>query len=70
MSTAPEKIYIVEGMTCGHCEQSVSKEVEEARGVISARADHNTGRLVVVGEVVDDQAVRAAVTEAGYRVTS
>ncbi|MGH2752271.1 MAG: heavy-metal-associated domain-containing protein [Actinomycetota bacterium] len=64
-----EKTYIVDGMTCGHCELSVREEVEKAPGVASAHADHNSGRLVVVGEAIDDDAVRAAVAEAGYRVS-
>jgi copper chaperone len=70
MSTATEKTYTVEGMTCGHCELSVREEVEEVKCVTSVQADHNTGRVVVAGEDVDDEAVRAAVAEAGYRVIS
>ena len=63
-----EKTYNVTGMTCGHCELSVREEVEELAGVESAQADHTTGRLIVRGEGVDDDAVRAAVTEAGYEI--
>ncbi|CAN5538731.1 cation transporter [soil metagenome] len=70
MSTGTEKTYNVQGMTCGHCELSVREEVEEVAGVTSVQADHSTGRVVVAGEEVDDEAVRAAVAEAGYRVTS
>ena len=70
MSTATEWTYNVEGMSCGHCELSVREGVEEVSGVTSVQADHNTGRVVVAGEDVDDQAVRAAVAEAGYRVAS
>ncbi len=62
-----EKTYVVEGMTCGHCELSVREEVEELAGVESASADHASGRLVVRGEVGDD-AVAEAVAAAGYRV--
>jgi len=32
MCTATEKTYTVEGMTCGHCELSVRKEVEALAG--------------------------------------
>jgi copper chaperone CopZ len=46
----------------------VHEEVEELAGVESARADHTTGTLVVRGDEVDDAAVRAAVSEAGYDV--
>lgn len=64
-----EKTYSVTGMTCGHCELSVREEVEELVGVESAQADHTTGHLVVRGPAIDDAAVRAAVTEAGYEMT-
>ncbi|MGH2776917.1 MAG: heavy-metal-associated domain-containing protein [Actinomycetota bacterium] len=70
MSTTTEKTYNVQGMTCGHCELSVREEVEEVAGVTSVHADHNTGRVVVAGEDIDDEAVRVAVAEAGYLVTS
>jgi len=63
-----EKTYTVTGMSCGHCELSVHEQVEELAGVESARADHTTGTLVVRGDEVDDAAVRAAVSEAGYDV--
>lgn len=68
MSAATEKTYAVQGMTCGHCEMSVREEVEEVAGVSSVRADRATGKLTVLGEEVDDDAVRAAVAEAGYQV--
>ena len=67
--TTAEKTYTVEGMTCGHCDMSVREEVEELVGVESAQADHATGRLTVLGDDVDDDAVRQAVEAAGYRVT-
>jgi copper chaperone CopZ len=63
-----ERTYLVEGMTCGHCEMSVQEEVEELGGVELAAAEAATGRLVVRGEAVDDDAVRAAVQAAGYRL--
>lgn len=66
--TTTEKTYDVHGMTCGHCEKSVREEVEELPGVVSAQADHVTGRLTVRGGDVDDDAVRKAVEEAGYAV--
>ncbi len=64
MSTTAEKTYVVEGMTCGHCELSVRDEVDE-----SARADRTTGRLTVRGDV-GDAAVREAVESAGYKLTA
>lgn len=70
MTSNIEKTFSVEGMTCGHCEMSVREEVEAVAGVEEARADHATGTLVVSGDQIDDDAIRAAVAEAGYRVTS
>lgn len=68
MSPATEMTYMVQGMTCGHCEAAVSEEVGQLSGVTSVRADRATGRLVVRGEGFEDAAVRAAVAEAGYEV--
>ena len=65
-----EKTFIAEGMTCGHSELSVREEVEELTGVQSAQADRASGRLVVRGERIDDDAVREAVAAAGYRVAA
>lgn len=59
--------YNVAGMTCGHCELSVREEVEALPGVSSARADRTTGTLVVNGDA-DEDAVAAAVADAGYEV--
>jgi len=70
MGTETERTYTVEGMTCRHCELSVSEEVEQVPGVTSVRADHAADRVIVVGKDADDAAVRAAVAEAGYRVVS
>jgi len=70
VSTASEKTYTVEGMSCGHCELSVRESVEELAGVESAQADRSTGRLTVRGERIDDAAVREAVEAAGYEVAA
>jgi copper chaperone CopZ len=69
MSASGERTYIVEGMTCGHCERSVREEVEELPGVESARADRTTGRLIVRGDF-DDAALREAVEAAGYELAA
>ncbi len=69
MSATTEKTYVVEGMTCGHCELSVREEVEELAGVESAQADRTKGQLIVRGDV-DEAAVREAVAAAGYEVAA
>ncbi len=59
------KTWIVDGMTCGHCVASVTAEVGKLPGVSDVQVDLATKRVVVTGGVPDD-AVVAAVDEAGY----
>ncbi|SNS72419.1 copper ion binding protein [Streptosporangium subroseum] len=63
--------YTVKGMTCGHCVSSVTEEVTEIPGVTGVEVDLATG-LVTVGSdgPIDDDAVAAAVKEAGYEVVA
>jgi copper chaperone len=63
---AEARDYIVEGMTCSHCVLSVREEVSEVPGVSAVEVDLPSGRMTVSGRDLDDEAVRAAVTEAGY----
>jgi len=59
--------YAVSGMTCGHCELSVSEEVAQVPGVAGVQVSASTGLLEVTSAApVDDADVLAAVTEAGY----
>ncbi|WP_328316019.1 heavy-metal-associated domain-containing protein [Streptomyces sp. NBC_00388] len=59
--------YQVSGMTCGHCEGAVSEEISAIGGVASVKAVAATGQVTVVSDAaLDDEAVRAAVDEAGY----
>ena len=61
--------YTVAGMTCGHCVASVTEEVSAVAGVTDVQVDLASGRLkVTAAGAVDDDAVRAAVDEAGYAV--
>jgi copper chaperone len=62
------RAYTVSGMTCSHCVLSVREEVSEVSGVQSVDVDLASGRLTVTGENVSDDAVRAAVADAGYEV--
>ena len=62
--------YTVEGMTCSHCVLSVHEEVSELPGVDVVDVDLASGRMTVTGSEIDDDAVRAAVTEAGYELAA
>jgi copper chaperone len=61
-----ELSYTVAGMSCGHCKVSVTEEVELVAGVDAVEVDLDTKRVVVRGENLSDEAVRAAIVEAGY----
>jgi copper chaperone len=61
-------IYVVEGMTCGHCVSAVTGEVTKIAGVSQATVDLGAKTVTVTAQALDDAAVRAAVAEAGYTV--
>ncbi|SFO41795.1 Copper chaperone CopZ [Geodermatophilus obscurus] len=66
MSTAT---YTVTGMTCQHCVSAVTEEVSGLPGVTGVQVDLPSGGLTVTSDApLDDDAVRAAVGEAGYEV--
>jgi copper chaperone CopZ len=69
-NTYPSPVYTITGMTCHHCTLSVSEEVAEIPGVTAVDVDLATGRMTVAGEGFGDDAVRAAVAEAGYEVAA
>ncbi|QNT95327.1 copper chaperone [Streptomyces griseofuscus] len=62
-------VYQVTGMSCGHCEGSVSGEISRLPGVTSVKAVASSGEVTVVSAApLDDEAVRAAVDEAGFEL--
>lgn len=60
--------YDVKGMTCDHCVRSVTEEIGAVDGVTSVDVNLAEGQAVVSGDA-DPEAVRAAVSEAGFEVT-
>ncbi|NKQ58164.1 heavy-metal-associated domain-containing protein [Amycolatopsis sp. K13G38] len=64
-----ETVYTVTGMTCEHCVKAVTEEIGNVDGVESVAVDLPTGAVTVVSAAaLSDEAVRAAVDEAGYQV--
>ena len=59
----------VEGMSCQHCVANVKKAVEAVAGVNSVEVDLEAGKVTVDGSA-DAEAVKAAITGAGYSVKS
>jgi copper chaperone len=68
--TGETRDYTVQGMTCSHCVLSVREEVSEAPGVSAVDVDLASGRMTITGQDIDDDAVRAAVADAGYEVAA
>ena len=63
--------YTVRGMTCGHCASAVTEEVTKIPGVTDVDVDVAGGRVTIRSAgPVTDEAVAAAVDEAGYEVVS
>lgn len=61
--------YHVDGMTCGHCVASVTKELSAVPGVTDVVVDRASGQVEVVSDApLDADIVRVAVEEAGYEV--
>jgi copper chaperone len=61
--------YTVSGLHCSGCVASVSEEVREIPGVENVDLVLETGALTITtAEPVDEDAVKAAVAEAGYQL--
>ncbi|PAZ09626.1 copper-transporting ATPase [Streptomyces sp. SA15] len=62
-------VYDVKGMTCDHCVQAVSTELNGLPGVEDVQVDLPSGKVTVTSEQrLDPAAVAAAVDEAGYEL--
>ena len=64
--------YFVRGMTCGHCVTAVTEELSALPGVsevdVDLVADGVSPIVVSSTTPLDEEAVRAAVDEAGYEL--
>lgn len=58
----------VHGMTCEGCEASIRRAVGRVDGVAEVSADHVAERVVVRPADIDEDAVRAAIEDAGFEV--
>lgn len=63
-------IFQVKGMSCAHCEKHVSDAVRKIQGVKSCKANAAEGTVSVSLKpgVSAAEAIKAAITEAGYEV--
>jgi copper chaperone CopZ len=61
--------YTVKGMTCSHCVNAVTEELTGLPGVEGVQVDLASGGVTVTSAApLTDDAVRAAVDEAGYEL--
>ena len=61
------RLYSVPGISCGHCKAAIEGEVGKVAGVDQVEVDVEARSVRVEGSA-SDEAVRAAVDEAGYEV--
>jgi copper chaperone CopZ len=66
------QVFKVSGMTCEHCVASVTEELTEIAGVGAVSVDLVPGEVSAVtvesADVLELDAVRAAIDEAGYEL--
>jgi len=64
-----QQTFLVDGMTCEHCVKAVTEELGKLDGVEHVAVDLASGRVTVEARAaLADEAVAAAVDEAGYEV--
>jgi copper chaperone CopZ len=61
------RTYSVPGISCTHCRDAIESEVAVVPGVEAVNVDVDHRTVTVTGEAADD-ALRAAIDEAGYSV--
>ncbi len=59
----------IEGMTCGHCAMSITKELTAISGVGEVKVDHTAGKAEVRVDGVSSDQLADAIAEAGYKAT-
>lgn len=67
----PQQTVEVTGMSCSGCEQNVEDAVGSIAGVTSVTADNETDTVeITTADDVDDDAIHAAIEDAGYEVAA
>lgn len=62
------KVAIIEGMTCGHCESAVTKNLAELN-LTDITVSSAAGTAKFNGEI-DQETLAAAIDDAGYKLVS
>jgi copper chaperone CopZ len=62
-----EKIVVIKGMTCGHCEGRVSTEIMAIPGVLAVVASAEKAHAIITSDLeISSDAIDSAVRAAGY----
>ena len=64
-----KKMIAISGMSCAHCVAHVEKALKGLAGMERVSVDLKKNQAEVKGTQLDDSAIKAAITEAGYNVT-
>ena len=62
-----QQVFEVQGMTCGHCERSVTNAIQGVDAQAQIKIDRSTNR-VEVDSSASREALSAAIAEEGYKV--
>jgi len=57
----------VEGMTCPHCEATITRTLLKLEGIEEVVADRNNSQVNIMGEKIDLSEIEQAVNEIGYQ---
>ena len=60
--------FSVPAISCGHCVNAITEEVMKVDGVRELDIDLDAKVVLVRGEHLDDEAIRAAIDEAGFEI--
>jgi copper chaperone len=62
-----EKVtFTVPAIHCGHCAAAITEEIASVEGVGGVDVDLDSKAVTIYGEALSDDALRAAIQEAGY----
>ncbi len=59
----------IDGMSCQHCVMRVKKAIDGVDGVSSSEVEIGTAKVVFDESKTSEDAIKAAITNAGYKVT-
>jgi copper chaperone len=62
--------FSVPDVSCEHCRSAITSEVSTVAGVDSVQVDLDTKTVTVSGGPLDEDAIVAAIDEAGYEVAA